>query len=154
MPRSRSGGARSARCVISPATSPGSSARAATSAAPDGALAKVETGYIHPGRQPDNVVPAALTTKAIEVCGSDGALEIDFKAERLVWHRVRHTLHDDGFWRTVFGDVIMPKLEPRGPVEVVASELAEFLGHVAQRTIPEADAHRAGSTSRCYTRRS
>ena len=111
---------------------------------PSGALAKIETGYIQPGRQPDNVVPNALTTKTIEICGSDGALEIDYQAERLVWHRVRHALHDDGFWRPVFDDAIVPKLEPRGPVEVVMSELAEFLDHVEHRTKPEADVVRAG----------
>jgi len=111
---------------------------------PSGALAKVETGYIQPGRQPDNVVSNALTTKAIEVCGSEGALEIDYQAERLTWHRVRHRLHDDGFWRPVFEDAIVPRLEPRGPVEVLMSELTEFLGHVARRTSPEADVQRAG----------
>jgi predicted dehydrogenase len=111
---------------------------------PSGALAKVETGYIQPGRQPDNVVANALTTKVIEVCGSEGALEIDYQAERLVWHRVRHELHDDGFWRPVFRDAIVPKLEPRGPVEVVMSELADFLDHVRQRTQPAADVQRAG----------
>src|SRR5690606_9183932 len=111
---------------------------------PGGALAKVETGYIQVGRQPDNVMPNALTTKADEVCGSEGALEIDYQGERLVWHRARHELHDDGFRRPVFGDAIAPKLEPRGPVEVVTSELAEFLGHVERRTQPEADVRRAG----------
>jgi predicted dehydrogenase len=111
---------------------------------PSGALARVETGYIQPGRQPDNVVANALTTKAIEVCGSAGALEIDYQAERLVWHRMRHELHDDGFWRPVFGDAIVPKLEPRGPVEVLMSELGEFLGHIERRTQPEADVQRAG----------
>lgn len=111
---------------------------------PGGALAKVETGYIQPGRQPDNVMPNALTTKAIEICGAEGAIEIDYQAERLTWHPVRHTLHDDGFWRPRFGDAITPKLEPRGPVEVLASELTEFLGHVERRTKPEADVQRAG----------
>ena len=111
---------------------------------PSGAVAKVETGYIQPGRQPDNVVADALTTKAIEVCGSEGALEIDYQAERLVWHHVRHERHADGFWRPVFRDAVVPKLEPRGPVEVVMSELAEFLGHVEQGTRPEADVQRAG----------
>jgi predicted dehydrogenase len=111
---------------------------------PNGALAKVETGYIQPGRQPDNVIANSLTTKAIEICDSEGALEIEYQAERLVWHRVRHTLHDDGFWRPVFADAIAPRLEPRGPVEVVMSELAEFLGHIEHRTKPEADIHRAG----------
>jgi predicted dehydrogenase len=111
---------------------------------PTGALARIETGYIQPGRQPDNVVPNALTSKTIAICGSEGALEIDYQAERLVWHRVRHELHEDGFWRPVFGDAIVPKLEPRGPVEVVTSELAEFLYHVLRRTRPEADVERAG----------
>jgi predicted dehydrogenase len=111
---------------------------------PNGALAKVETGYIQPGRQPDNVVANALTTKAIEICGGEGALEIDYQAERLVWHRVRHTLHDDGFWRPVFADAIVPKLEPRGPVGVLMSELTEFLGHAVSRTRPGADVQRAG----------
>lgn len=109
-----------------------------------GVLAKVETGYIQPGRQPDNVVANALTTKAIEVCGSEGALEIDYQAERLTWHRVRHELHEDGFWRPVFADAVLPKLEPRGPVEVLMSELAEFLEHVRQGTRPAADVQRAG----------
>ena len=111
---------------------------------PSGALAKVETGYIQPGRQPDNVVATALTTKTIELCGSQGALEIDYQGERLVWHRVRHELHEDGFWRPAFEDAIVPKLEPRGPVEVVMSELAEFLDHVQRGTRPEADVRRAG----------
>jgi predicted dehydrogenase len=111
---------------------------------PSGALAMIETGYIQPGRQPDNVVPNALTTKTIAICGSDGALEIDYQAERATWHRVRHLLHDDGFWRPVFDDAVVPKLEPRGPVEVLVSELTEFLGHVEHRTRPEADVQRAG----------
>ena len=38
----------------------------------------------------------------------------------------------------------MPKLDPRGPVEVLMSELAEFLDHVRQRSRPEADVQRAG----------
>ena len=55
-----------------------------------------------------------------------------------------HTLHDDGFWRPVFDDAIVPRLEPRGPVEVLMSEFAEFLDHVRHRTKPEADVQRAG----------
>jgi predicted dehydrogenase len=108
---------------------------------PGGALAKVETGCIQPGRQPDNVVATPLTTKTIELCGSQGALEIDYQGERLVWHRVRHELHEDGFWRPAFEDAIVPKLEARGPVEVM-SELAEFLDHVQRGTRPEADVRR------------
>jgi len=111
---------------------------------PDGTVAKIEASYIQPGRQPDTVMPNALTTKAVEICGSEGALEIDFQAERLTWHRVRHERRADRLWHPVFGDAITPELEPCGPVEILASQLAEFLGHAAQRTAPEADVRRCG----------
>jgi predicted dehydrogenase len=111
---------------------------------PDGPVGKLEAGYIQPGRQPDTVMPNALTSKTAAICGSEGALEIDFQAERLLWHRVRHERRDDGSWHPVFGDALIPKLEPRGPVEVLASQFAEFLGHVQQRTAPEADVQRCG----------
>jgi predicted dehydrogenase len=111
---------------------------------PDGAVAKIEASYIQPGRQPDTVMPNALTTKTMEVCGSEGALEIDFQAERLIWHRVRHERHADGSWHPVFGDALVPKLEPRGPIDILASQFTEFLDHVAHRTAPEADVQRCG----------
>jgi predicted dehydrogenase len=111
---------------------------------PDGTLAKLEASYIQPGRQPDTVMPNALTTKTLDICGSEGALEIDFQAERLIWHRVRHERHADGSWHPTFGDALVPKLEPRSPVDILASQFAEFQGHVAQRTAPEADARHCG----------
>jgi predicted dehydrogenase len=111
---------------------------------PDKTVAKLEASYIQPGRQPDTVMPNALTTKTVEICGSEGALEIDFQAERLTWHRVRHERQDDGLWHPVFGDALVPKLEPRGAVEVLASQFTEFLDHVEQRTTPEANVRRCG----------
>jgi predicted dehydrogenase len=111
---------------------------------PDGPLAKLEASYIQPGRQPDTVMPNALTTKTVDICGSEGALEIDFQAERLTWHRVRHERQADGLWHPVFDDALIPKLEPRGAVEVLASQLTEFLEHVAHRTESDADVHRCG----------
>jgi predicted dehydrogenase len=111
---------------------------------PDGTLAKLEASYIQPGRQPDTVMPNALTTKTVDICGSEGALEIDFQAERLIWHRVRHERQSDGLWHPVFGDAIIPKLEPRGAIDVLASQLIEFLDHVEHRTPPDADVHRCG----------
>jgi predicted dehydrogenase len=110
---------------------------------PDGTVAKLEASYIQPGRQPDAVMPNALTTKTIEVCGSEGALEIDFQAERLIWHQVRHELRD-GLWHPVFGDALIPKLEPFSAVDVLASQLREFLDHARHRTPPEADVRRCG----------
>ena len=66
-----------------------------------GVVAHVETGYVQPGRWPDTVVPGAITSKEIQVSGSEGAVEIDFAAETMVRHRVRHALQD-GLWRPVF----------------------------------------------------
>ncbi len=57
---------------------------------PDGVAAKIEAGLIQPGRHADLITPGALTSKEVALCGSAGAIEIDFPAERLVWHRVRH----------------------------------------------------------------
>jgi predicted dehydrogenase len=111
---------------------------------PDGTVGKVEASYVQPGRQPDTVMPNALTSKTAEICGSEGALEIDFQAERLIWHRVRHERDADGAWHPVFGDAILPKLEPRGPVGTVASQLTEFLDHARHRTTPDADVQRSG----------
>jgi predicted dehydrogenase len=111
---------------------------------PDGTVGKIEAGYIVPGRWTDTIVPGAQATKEMTVCGSAGALEIDFHIERLIWHRVRHERHADGLWRPVFEDAITPALPAAGPVDVVASELEEFLGHVARRTTPEANASTCG----------
>jgi predicted dehydrogenase len=111
---------------------------------PDGTVAKIEASYIQPGRQPDTVMPNALTTKTMEVCGSEGALAIDLQAEQLTWHRVRHERHGDGSWHPVFGDALVPEIELRGPVDILASQFAELLEHVAQRTAPEADVQRCG----------
>jgi predicted dehydrogenase len=111
---------------------------------PDGTVGKIEASYIQPGRQPDTVMPNALTTKTMEVCGSEGALEIDFQADRLSWHRVRHKRHADGSWHPVFGDALVPEIEPRGPVDILASELTEFLDHVERRTVSDADVRRCG----------
>jgi predicted dehydrogenase len=111
---------------------------------PDGSVGKVEAGYIQPGRWTDNIVQNAQATKEMTVCGSRGAIEIDFHIERLIWHRVRHELHEDGFWRPVIEDARLPNLPSAGPVDVLESELREFLGHLEAKTRPEADARACG----------
>ena len=55
-----------------------------------GVVGKIEAGYVQPGRWVDNIVPDALSTKEMQVCGAEGAIEIDYQAERLTWHKVRH----------------------------------------------------------------
>lgn len=110
---------------------------------PDGVVAKVEAGLIQPGRHADLITPGALTSKEVALCGTEGAIEIDFPAERLIWHRVRHELVE-GLWRPVFDDARIKHLPPAGAVDVVASELGEFLAHVTARSRPEADVTRCG----------
>ena len=110
---------------------------------PDGVVGKVEAGLIQPGRHADLITPGALTSKEVALCGADGAIEIDFPAERLVWHPVRHA-RIDGLWRPIFEDSRIRHLAPASAVDVVASQLGEFLGHVALRSRPEAGVVRCG----------
>jgi hypothetical protein len=78
------------------------------------------------------------------VCGSAGALEIDLHIERLVWHRVRHEVAEDGLWHPRFEDALLPHLPKADPVDIVESQLREFLSHVEARTEPEANARSCG----------
>jgi predicted dehydrogenase len=110
---------------------------------PNGVVGKIEAGLIQPGRHVDLITPGALTSKEVALSGAQGAIEIDFPIERLTWHRVRHELQD-GLWRPVFDDARMPRLAPATAVDVLASQLREFLGHVATRSQPEADVRRCG----------
>lgn len=94
-----------------------------------GIVGHVETGYIQPGRWPDAVVPGAITSKEIQVSGSAGALEIDFAAETMVHHRVRHAL-DGGLWRPVMEGSEALSVAAADPVAVVRSELGHFLDSI------------------------
>ncbi len=110
---------------------------------PGGVVGKLEAGLIQPGRHIDLITPGALTSKEVALCGADGAIEIDFPAERLVWHRVRHELLD-GLWRPVFADARIKHLPPATAVDVLASQFREFLGHVAARSQPAAGVQACG----------
>ncbi|MGE0715391.1 MAG: Gfo/Idh/MocA family protein [Alphaproteobacteria bacterium] len=104
---------------------------------PSGVVAHVETGYVQPGRWPDTVVPGAITSKEIQVSGDEGAVEVDFAAETLVRHRVRHVLRD-GLWHPEFGAEERPAVAAADPVAVVRAELAHFLDAIAGRAAPVA----------------
>ncbi len=110
---------------------------------PGGVVGKLEAGLIQPGRHVDLITPGALTSKEVALCGAQGAIEIDFPAERLVWHRVRHELQA-GLFRPVFEDARIRHLPPATAVDVLASQFREFLGHVAARTQPAADVRACG----------
>jgi predicted dehydrogenase len=113
---------------------------------PDGVVGKVEAGLIQPGRHTDPITPGALTTKEVHLCGSEGAIEIDFPAERLTWHRVRHQRQSDGLLHPVYEDALIPRLPPATAVDVLASQFSEFLGHIDAGTRPAADIQTCGVT--------
>lgn len=98
----------------------------------DGTVAKVESGYIQPGRWKDKVVPGALTTKEITVVGERLTAEADFETETLTLHDVHHELKD-GVWVAVVGGAVQPPLAPCDPVQMVCRELEAFLGSVETR---------------------
>ena len=108
-----------------------------------GVTAKVESGYIQPGRWRDRVVPGAFTTKEIFVCGSRATIEIDFEQERLDVHHVRHELRD-GNWAAVAEGHDIPPTATMTPVQMIAAELQDFLACVATRRPPTADSRTAG----------
>lgn len=111
---------------------------------PGGVVGKVEAGLVQPGRHVDLITPGALTSKEVALCGAEGAIEIDFPAERLTWHRVRHERQGDGLFHPVFDDALVPRLPPATAVDVLTSQFREFIGHVVDRTRPEADVQSCG----------
>ena len=100
---------------------------------PGGAVGKVESGYIQPGRWKDRVVPGALTTKEITIVGEQATATADFEAETLTWYDVRQEFKNQT-WTPVIGETRQPTpFEPCGPVALVARELSAFLGSVQAR---------------------
>ena len=100
---------------------------------PGGACAKVESGYIQPGRWKDKVVSGAMTSKEIMVVGEKATAEIDFEMESLTIHDVQHEPRN-GTWDAVVGNSVQPGLEPCDPVQMVCRELEAFLSGVRNRS--------------------
>lgn len=110
---------------------------------PSGVVAHVETGYVQPGRWPDSVVPGAVTSKEIQVSGSEGAIEIDFAAETMAHSLVHHEL-SDGLWRPVFGNRLPAEVPAADPVAVVRAEFRHFLDCIAGDAPPVAGLQECG----------
>lgn len=104
---------------------------------PSGTVAKVESGYIQPGRWKDKVVPGALTSKEIVVVGDRATAEVDFETETLTLYDVHHELRN-GVWTAVVGGATQPPVEPCDPVQMVCRELEAFLTSVETRQPPAA----------------
>lgn len=104
---------------------------------PGGTVAKVESGYIQPGRWKDKVVPGAMTSKEIMVVGDRATAEVDFETETLTLHDVHHELRN-GVWTAVVRGATQPSVEPCDPVQMVCRELEAFLRSVKTReqTVP------------------
>lgn len=98
-----------------------------------GAIAKVESGYIQPGRWKDKVVPGAMTTKEITIVGESGAAEIDYETETLTFYDAHHELRN-GVWAAMVGASTQPVVEPCDPVQMVCRELEAFLASVQSRS--------------------
>jgi UDP-N-acetylglucosamine 3-dehydrogenase len=110
---------------------------------PDGTVAKVESGYIQPGRWHDKVVPNAMTTKEIFVCGSEATIEVDFETENFVMHRVRHEFQQTT-WVPVRDLSQTINVGTASPLQMICAELREFLSCTDTRKRPNCDAIASG----------
>ena len=99
---------------------------------PGGTVAKVESGYIQPGRWPDKVVDGAMTTKEITVVGETATAEVDFEAETFTITDVHHELRN-GIWTPVRAEPTRIQVESCDPVQLVCRELEAFLTSVQHR---------------------
>lgn len=110
---------------------------------PDGSLAKVESGYIQPGKWKDKVVPNAFTSKEFYVCGSLATAEIDLETESLTIHDI-HQEFLNKTWTPVIKGINVPVLSTATPVQMIAAELKDFLDCVNTRQQPSANVVSSG----------
>jgi len=112
---------------------------------PNGSLAKVESGYIQPGKWEDKVVPNARTTKEIFIVGTEKTIEADYETGMLTVHDV-HFEKKEPTWIPAFGETFSPSLEAPTSIDLVARELSDFLDAVKTRREPQANAFSSGFT--------
>ncbi len=105
---------------------------------PGGTVAKVESGYIQPGRWRDKVVPNAFTSKEFFLCGTRATAEVDFETEYLVVHDVHHEFQN-GTWAPVVAGSETRNTGTATPIRMIGAELQDFLECVRTRRRPSAD---------------
>jgi len=110
---------------------------------PSGAAAKVESGYIQPGRWRDKVVPGAYTSKEVFVSGSDATIEVDFETEIASMHNVHHELRN-GVWTAITAGTSRPDTGTANTVQLIALELRDFVDCVGSRREPGPNMVNAG----------
>jgi len=91
----------------------------------DGANALIECGYIQPGRWPDAVVPGAITSKEIALCGSAAVADVDFAGGRYELRRGAHR-EAGGQWQPDYGPATSPVVVAADVADVVAAEIGSF----------------------------
>lgn len=110
---------------------------------PTGAVAKVEAGYIQPGQSADKVVAGAMTTKSICLVGSKMTVTVDYEREEIKIFDVHHEL-TDGSWIVVNGGSHSPKVNTASPLDMVCTELQQFINCAKSREKPWADSQNCG----------
>lgn len=110
---------------------------------PEGEIAKVESGYIQPGKWGDKVVPSAWTTKEVSIVGSMATVEADFEIGEVRFHDVHHELRN-GVWTALHQGSTIPPIPAAGPIEQLCDELKAFMNSVKTRTTPLANAVDSG----------
>lgn len=110
---------------------------------PGGAFAKIESGYIQPGKWRDKVVPNAFTSKSIYVCAESATVEVDFETEYMTEYDVHHEFKDNT-WTPVLAGSSTANTSTATPVQMIQAELKDFLGCVESRTRPSADVVSSG----------
>ena len=102
---------------------------------PAGTVAKVESGYLQPGRWNDRVVPGAMTTKEVTVVGEQATAEIDFEAATVILHDIHHECRN-GIWVPILNGSTPIAVESCDPIQMICRELAAFLEAVQTRHPP------------------
>ena len=110
---------------------------------PDGVVANIEAGYIQPGRWRDKVVPGAMTTKTITWMGSKATLIVDFENDEMEILDVEHHRAGES-WTVSLRGGQSPYIPNSTPVEMICSELSDFLGCVETRRKPGANVDVSG----------
>ena len=103
---------------------------------PGDVAGKVESGYIQPGRWHDKVVPNAMTTKEIYVCGSQATVEVDFETDNAVLHSVHHEFRQNT-WAPVKSASTTINAGTSTPIQMIGDELRAFLQAIEQRQSPD-----------------
>lgn len=108
-----------------------------------GAVGKIESGYVQPGKWRDKVVPDAFTSKEIFVVGSAATIEADFETDTVSLHKVQHEFKHSTWWPKIDGTEI-PNVGTANTIQMVRAELTAFLDAVGNRNRPQASVIESG----------